>query len=92
MTEELNTPEMMTEVPAVIDTVLLDADESRLALVWRASIPLRRNIREVVQVKLGQSGRKLALEQAREERLRGKRRFKSLAELVEWSRSNGSDD
>ena len=82
----------MTEVPAVIDTVLLDADESRLALVWRASIPLRRNIREVVQVKLGQSGRKLALEQAREERLRGKRRFKSLAELVEWSRSNGSDD
>jgi len=73
-------------VSAVVDTVLLEPNEGRLTVVWRASMPIRRNIREVSQVTLGQSARQVEREQAREERTPGKRRFKSLAEMVEWSR------
>ena len=76
----------MTEVLAVVDTVHLEPDEGRLILVWRASLALRRNIREVMQVTLGQSAQQVERERAREERMRGKRRFKSLAEMAEWSR------
>lgn len=85
----------MTEVLAVVDTVPLEPDKGRCMLVWRAALPLRRNICEVSQVTLGQSARQLERAQAREERTRGKRRFKSLAEMVEWSRmarrASGSD-
>ena len=76
----------LTEVPAVVDTVLLEPDEGRLTLVWRASIPLRRSIREVTRVTLGCSAERLERDQARDARLRGKRRFKSLAEAVSWAR------
>ena len=76
----------MTELLAVVDTVLLEPDKGRFMLVWRAALPLQRNIREVSQVTLGQSARQVERAQAREERTRGKRRFKSLAEMVAWSR------
>jgi hypothetical protein len=76
----------MTEAPAVVDTVLLEPDNGRFILVWRAASPLRRNIRGVSQVTLGQSARQVERERARAERTRGKRRFKSLAEMVDWSR------
>ena len=45
----------VAEVSAVVDTVLLEPDAGRFVLVWRASFPLRRNIREVSQVILGQA-------------------------------------
>jgi hypothetical protein len=77
----------MTEVFAVVDTVLLEPDKGRFMLVWRAALPLRRNIREVLQVTLGQSAQQVERAQTREERTRGKRRFKSLAETVDWSRT-----
>ncbi|KAA5841503.1 DUF2169 domain-containing protein [Pseudomonas chlororaphis] len=83
----LSREDRITEVPAVVDTLLLEPDEGRLTLVWRASIPLRRNIHEVSQVKLGTSCRQMMLDRARDERMRGKRRFKSLAEVVEWSKT-----
>jgi hypothetical protein len=64
------------EVPAVVDTLLLEPDERRFMLVWRAGLPLRRNLLEVrgAMVRTAQ--------QAREIRTRGKRRFMSLAELA----------
>jgi len=77
----------MTEVSAVVDTVLLEPDKGRLTLAWRASVPLRRNIREVLQVTVGQSARQVKRVQAREERTRGKVRFKSLSDMVKWSRT-----
>jgi hypothetical protein len=49
----------MTEVPAVVDTVCLEPDKGRFMLVWRAALPLRRNIREVSQVTLGRSARRV---------------------------------
>lgn len=76
----------LTEVPAMVDTVLLEPDEGRLTLVWRASMPLRRSIREVTRVTLGLSAERLERDQARDARLRSKRRFKSLAEAVSWAR------
>jgi hypothetical protein len=77
----------MTEVSAVVDTVVFEPDNGRLILAWRASLPLRRNIREVTQVTVGHSARQVLRAQAREKRTRGKLRFKSLASMVEWSRT-----
>jgi hypothetical protein len=71
-----------TDVPAVLDTVLLEPDVSRFMLCWRASLPLRRNIREVRQVTVGHT----AQDAEREQRLQGKGRFGSLHELVHGSR------
>jgi hypothetical protein len=41
------------EVRAVIDTILIEPDENRFMMTWRASLPLKRNMFEVVQVILG---------------------------------------
>jgi hypothetical protein len=75
----------MTKVSAVVDTVILEPDKNRFMLVWRAALSLRRNIREVSQVMLHHSSRQVMREQTRQERTRGKLRFKSLADMVEWS-------
>lgn len=42
-----------TTVQAVLDTILIEPDERRLLLTWRASLPLRRGIHEVAQVIVG---------------------------------------
>jgi hypothetical protein len=76
----------LSEVPAVVDTVLLEPDAGRLALVWRTSLPLRRNIREVLQVRLGQTRLQVMQMQARQERMRGKQHYGSLAEAVNEAR------
>ena len=41
------------EMIAVIDTVVIESDLGRFLLLWRASLPLRRNIFEVPQVVVG---------------------------------------
>jgi len=41
------------ETKAVVDTVLIEPDERRFMLTWRASLPLRKNMFEVVQVVVG---------------------------------------
>jgi hypothetical protein len=41
------------ETRGVIDTVVIEPDDNRFMLTWRASIPLKRNIFEVVQVIAG---------------------------------------
>lgn len=38
---------------AVVDTLILEPDDERLFLTWRASVPLRRNMLEVRQVVVG---------------------------------------
>ncbi len=45
-----------TEVDAVLDTIIIEPDQERLLLVWRASLPLRRDIFEVKQCVVGQTG------------------------------------
>ena len=42
-----------TEVQAVLDTIVIEPDEERLMLVWRASMPLKKNIFEMSQVIVG---------------------------------------
>jgi hypothetical protein len=62
---------------ALLDTVTIDADAQRLYLVWRASLPLKRNMIEMRQVVVGQMSR--AWYRAREH---GKKFYPSLAHLV----------
>ncbi|HUU45247.1 MAG TPA: DUF2169 domain-containing protein [Acidobacteriota bacterium] len=42
---------------AVIDTIIIEPDERRFGLVWRASLPLKRNILEMRQVVAGRMSR-----------------------------------
>jgi hypothetical protein len=41
------------EVGAVIDTILIEPEENRFMITWRASTPLKRNMFEIVQVIIG---------------------------------------
>jgi hypothetical protein len=75
------------EVPAVVDAVLLEPDQKRFALVWRASLPLRRSVREVTQARLGRTARQWQRLERRRAEGAGKLRFASLAELVQARRS-----
>ncbi|MGQ7846628.1 DUF2169 family type VI secretion system accessory protein [Granulosicoccus sp. 3-233] len=40
-------------VKAVIDTLVIEPDEQRFSLVWRTRLPLRRNLFEVPEVRIG---------------------------------------
>jgi hypothetical protein len=73
------------EVPAVVDTLIIEPDEGRFMVVWRAALPLRRNIRELDEVIVGRSKELVLNRRAHLQRLRHKRRFKSLAQAVEWA-------
>ncbi|WP_434570466.1 DUF2169 family type VI secretion system accessory protein [Pseudomonas sp. Z3-6] len=74
------------ETAAVVDTVILEPDANRLTLTWRASSPLGRNIKEVAKVIVGQTTEQFEQAKAYEERMRGKQHFKSLAQLVAWTK------
>ena len=77
----------VSEVLSVVDTVCIEPDERRFTLTWRASLALRRNIRELSQVMVGVSAHQLERQRLRDERMRGKRKFTSLGSLVAWSRA-----
>jgi hypothetical protein len=77
----------MKQVAAVVDILLLEPDKKRFALVWRASLPLRRTIREITKMTVGRTARQCRRLEGRETRGPGKRRFASLAELVKARRS-----
>jgi hypothetical protein len=77
----------VAELPAVVDTVLLEPDAGRFLLCWRAALPLRRNVREVREVTVGWTAAQLERDQERARRQAGKQHFPSLAELVAWSRT-----
>ncbi len=40
-------------IPAIMDTIILEPDASRFMLVWRAAMPLKRNMFEVEMVVIG---------------------------------------
>jgi hypothetical protein len=42
---------------AILDTILIEPDQRRALLTWRASLPLKRNMFEIVQVVVGQMSR-----------------------------------
>jgi hypothetical protein len=74
------------DVWAVVDTILLEPDDKRFMLVWRASLPLRRSIREIKQIALGRTAKQWQRKESRALRAAGKHRFASLAEVVRWAR------
>lgn len=74
------------EAATVVDTVILEPDANRLTLTWRASSPLGRNIREVAKVIVGQTTDQFEQAKAKEERMRAKQHFKSLAQLIAWTK------
>lgn len=45
------------EVQAVIDTIVIEPDEGRFTMTWRASRPLNQNIFELVQCVVGRMPR-----------------------------------
>jgi len=66
-----------TEVAAILDTIIIEPDLRRLMLVWRASLPLKRNIFEMKQVVVGRMTR--AWYRARDS---GKTYYPSLGHLA----------
>jgi hypothetical protein len=42
---------------ATLDTIVIEPDEARLTMTWRATRPLKKNMFEVAQVLVGQKGR-----------------------------------
>jgi len=78
--------EELKELPAVVDSLLIEPDLKRFILLWRASLPLRRTIREVRQIAVGRTARQWQRMERRRRRTSGKLRFKSLAELVRSAR------
>lgn len=66
-----------TQRQAVVDTILLEPDQGRFQLVWRTSMPLKRNLMEMRQVVIGTMS--AAWYRARAQ---GKMYYPSLGELV----------
>lgn len=76
-----------TEVQAVIDTLIIEPDQQRFILVWRASHPLKRNLMEIQQAVIGRMPR--GWYRARD---LGKTYFPSLAALVKSRQADEEDD
>ncbi len=75
-------PRSRQEVQAVADTLVLEPDDGRFMITWRASLPLKKNMFEVPQVLAGKMSR--AWWRARE---LGKTYYKSLDELSRHKRA-----
>lgn len=74
------------EVRAQIDTVLIEPEEDRLCLTWRATCPLERDAFELREMQIeAESMRTPGLLRARQS---GKKHYRNLAELVR-SRKRG---
>jgi hypothetical protein len=63
---------------AIIDTIIIEPDENRFMLSWRSTIPLKKNMFEIVQIVTG----KMTKGWYTARRL-GKTYYGSLMELVE---------
>ena len=66
------------EIDAVIDTVLIEPDQRRFILTWRASFPLRRNCFELQEITIGRT----LLEHELRTRVVDKPHFANLAEFI----------
>jgi hypothetical protein len=74
------------EVAAVCDTLMIEPDLGRFTMVWRASLPLRRNMFEVAQVVAGRMSS--GWYRARE---LGKTYYPSLKALVDARRAERAE-
>jgi hypothetical protein len=70
----------------VIDTVMIEPDRGHFTMTWRASLLLRRNLHELASVLVAHAPRELEPGLEPEVGPTGRRRFRSLAELVRWNR------
>jgi hypothetical protein len=70
----------------VIDTVMIEPDRGHFTMTWRAALPLRRNLHELASVVAAHAPREPEPEQEPAVGPGGRRRFRSLAELVRWNR------
>ena len=77
----------MHETRAVADTLVLEPDNNRFMITWRACLPLKRNMFEIPQVLVGSMSR--AWWRARE---RGKTYYSSLEELCKANRRDSKED
>ena len=71
----------------VADTLVLEPNEGRFTITWRASIPLKKNMFEVAQVLVGEMSR--GWWRARES---GKTYYRSLNELIEANRQESEEE
>lgn len=71
------------ELIGKIDTILLEPDQGRFLLTWRASLPLKRSLFELVRVVVG----KTLQTHRREVRRVGKTHYEGLGELVRKTRN-----
>ncbi|WP_075335897.1 DUF2169 family type VI secretion system accessory protein [Archangium gephyra] len=69
------------QISPILDTVVLEPDRRRLLAVWRAAVPVGRKLTELRAVTVGPQRRTRSPAP-----LYNKPRFKSLAELVDWSK------
>jgi hypothetical protein len=72
----------------VVDTILLEPEKGRFIMVWRASLPLRRNIFEVTEAAVGKPLGHWVRAREHQRRMIRKRRFASLNELAVWNREH----
>jgi hypothetical protein len=72
-------------VDTVIDTIVLEPDQERFMLTWRATVPMKRSCFDIVQTIVGEKLR--GVRHAR--RLSDKERFANLGELIRRLRTAG---
>src|SRR5262249_45573086 len=51
--EFMNLDYQRTAARAILDTIVIESDERRVAVIWRASHPLKRNLLQMRQVVVG---------------------------------------
>lgn len=73
-------------VEAVIDTLLIEPDQKRFMLTWRALFPLRRNMFEIRQVIAGEMPYEWYAQRRAE--AKGKTYYRSLSELIKAKRGS----
>lgn len=73
--------EAVEDVPSVASTLLVEPEANRFQLIWHASTPIQRTIREVTSIVVGMTSQEW--EEAHQRKLRqiGKKRLSSFAEL-----------
>jgi hypothetical protein len=71
----------------IADTLILEPDAGRFMIIWRASLPLKKNIFEIVQVVTGEMSR--GWWRARE---LGKTYYRSLEELIRKKRQEVEEE
>jgi len=73
------------EAETVVDTVLIEPDQQRFTLTWRATVPMRRCIFDIVQTIVGEDLRGIL----RARKVGGKKRYANLDEMIKARNGTG---